>query len=78
MTFKEFASKNQIIWMTAKQVAQLMQCSVEHVYNLAKSGKIRYIKDGKNVRFKPEDLDDYEKFSFVRRKHVALQEKQEL
>ncbi len=39
MTFKEFAGKNQIIWLSAKQVARLMQCSVEHIYDLVKSVK---------------------------------------
>jgi excisionase family DNA binding protein len=72
MTFREFARKNQMLWLTARQVAHLMQCSIEHVYDLAKSGKIRYIKDGKNVRFKPEDLDDYEKQLFVRRNHGTI------
>lgn len=69
MTFTEFARENQLIWLTPKQVAKLMQCSVEHIYDLAKSGKIPYIKDGKNIRFRPEDLDDYEKNSYVRRNH---------
>ncbi len=72
MTFKEFAKKNQIIWLSPKQVARLMQCSVEHIYDLVKSGKICYIKDGKNIRFRPEDLDDYEKQNFVRRKYHGL------
>jgi len=67
MTFKEYALKNQVLWLPPKQVAKLMQCSIQHIYALAKSGKIAYIKDGKNVRFKPEDLDDYEQNSFVRR-----------
>ena len=69
MTFKEFAKQNHCIWLTPKQVAKLMQCSLEHVYELAKSGKISYIKDGKNVRFKPEDLDEYEIHRYVRRTH---------
>ncbi|MCK4762748.1 MAG: helix-turn-helix domain-containing protein [Candidatus Aminicenantes bacterium] len=67
LTFIEFAKQNQILWFTPKQVAGLMQCSVEHVYDLAKAKKICYIKDGKNIRFKPEDLDEYEKSSYVRR-----------
>jgi len=69
MTFKEFANKNQILWLSPKQVAKLMQCSVEHVYDLVKSGIICYIKDGKNIRFKPEDLDAYEKHNYVRRSY---------
>ncbi|MCK4764330.1 MAG: helix-turn-helix domain-containing protein [Candidatus Aminicenantes bacterium] len=68
MTFKEFAKQNQILWFAPKLVAKLMQCSLEHVYSLVKLGKICYIKDGKNIRFKPEDLDDYEKHSYVRRR----------
>ena len=73
MTFKEFAEKIPCLWLAPKQVAKLMQCSIEHVYDLVKAGKICYIKDGKNIRFKPEDLDDYEKHSIVRRKHGPLQ-----
>ncbi len=72
MTFKEFANKNQILWLAPKQVAKLMQCSIEHVYDLVKSGKVCYIKDGKNIRFKPEDLDDYEKHTYVRRKYHGI------
>lgn len=75
MTFKEFAAKAKCLWLSPKQVAKLMQCSVEHVYDLVKAGKICYIKDGKNIRFKPGDLDDYEKHSYVRRNHVNLQKK---
>lgn len=67
MKFKDFARKNESKWLTPKQVARLMQCSKEHVYDLAKSGRISYIRDGKNIRFKPEDLDDYEKSNYVRR-----------
>jgi excisionase family DNA binding protein len=75
MNFKEFAKNLQCIWLSPKQVAKLMQCSIEHIYDLVKAGKICYIKDGKNIRFKPEDLDDYEKHSYVRRKHVTLPRK---
>jgi excisionase family DNA binding protein len=63
MTFKEFAAKIPCLWLAPK----LMQCSIEHVYDLVKAGKICYIKDGRNIRFRPEDLDDYEKRSIVRR-----------
>jgi excisionase family DNA binding protein len=50
-----------------RQGANLMQCSTEHVYNLVKTGKLCYIKDGWNIRFKPENLDDYAKYSNTRR-----------
>jgi len=73
MTFKDFASKIPCLWLAPKQVAKLMQCSIEHVYDLVKAGKICYIKDGRNIRFRPEDLDDYEKHSIVRRTHAPLQ-----
>jgi excisionase family DNA binding protein len=77
-TFTEFATRNQIIWLKPKQVAKLMQCSLQHVYDLAKSGKISYIRDGKNVRFKPDDLDQYEKQSLVRRLyHGTVQKRQQ-
>jgi excisionase family DNA binding protein len=75
MTFKEFAANNKCLWLSPKQVAKLMQCSIEHVYDLVKAGKICHIKDGKNIRFKPDDLDDYEKYSYVRRNYVNLQKK---
>ena len=35
-----------------------MKCSIEHVYDLVKSGRICYIKDGMSIRFKPEDYND--------------------
>jgi hypothetical protein len=38
--------------------------SNEHVCKLVKAGRICYIKDGKNIRFKPENHDDYEKHSY--------------
>ena len=44
---------------------------------LVKAGKICYIKDGKNIRFKPEDLDDYEKHSYVRRNYGTVQTKRQ-
>jgi excisionase family DNA binding protein len=61
MTFAEYAGKNGMLWLPAKLVARLMQCSIEHVYDLAKSGRIPYIQDGRNIRFRPEDLDAYER-----------------
>jgi len=60
MTFSEYAGKQGMLWLPAKVAAKLMQCSVEHVYDLAKSGRIPYIQDGRNIRFRPEDLDAYE------------------
>ncbi len=72
MNFKEFAKKIGVILITPKQVAKLMQCSVEHVYDLANSGKIPYIKDGKNKRFYPKDLDEYTNKSYVRSSHATL------
>ena len=72
MDFKEFAKKKEIIWITPKQAAQLMQCSVEHIYDLAKSGKIPYIRDGKNKRFLPKDLDEYTNKSYVRSSHATV------
>jgi len=84
MTFKEFAEKNGMLWISAKIAAKLMQCSVEHVYDLAKSGKVPYIRDGRNIRFRPEDLDAYEKRFYGihpkkprRRFHGTLQEARE-
>jgi excisionase family DNA binding protein len=61
IAFSEYAEKNGIIWLPPKTVAKLMQCSIEHVYDLAKSGRISYIQDGRNIRFRPEDLDAYER-----------------
>jgi len=60
MTFMEFAQKHERLWLPPKLIAQLMTCSLEHVYSLAKSGRIPYIQDGRNIRFRPEDLDAYE------------------
>ena len=49
MTFQEYAWENGMMWFSPKIAAKLMQCSVEHIYDLVKSGKIPYIKDGKNT-----------------------------
>ena len=59
MSFSEFAAKNGLMWLQPKLIAKLMACSLEHVYDLAKSGRIPYIQDGQNIRFRPEDLDAY-------------------
>jgi excisionase family DNA binding protein len=67
MTFKEFAKTNNMMWISPKQAAKLMQCSIWHIYDLAKSGQVNYIKEEKNIRFKPEDLDDYERRHYVGR-----------
>ena len=72
--FAEYARRHNILWFAPKLVAELMQCSVEHIYDLVKSGKLCYIKDGKNIRFKPEDLDDYEEHIYVRRSNEFIQE----
>jgi excisionase family DNA binding protein len=64
MTFSEFAAKNGLLWLRPKLVAKLMACSQEHVYDLAKSGRIPYIQDGRNIRFRPEDLDAYEQYAY--------------
>lgn len=66
MTFTEYAKINGIIWFSPKLTAKLMQCSIEHVYDLVKLGKIPYIRDGRNIRFRPEDLDAYEKHYYFR------------
>ena len=64
MSFSEYARKNELLWLAPRIVAKLMQCSLEHVYALAKSGRIPYIQDGRNIRFRPEDLDAYEQHSY--------------
>ena len=76
MTFLEFARENGMMWLSPKLVAKLMQCSLEHVYDLVKLGRISYIKDGRNIRFRPEDLDAYEKHNYVtRRRNGTVQTK---
>jgi excisionase family DNA binding protein len=76
MTFSDFARDNEMMWLSPKLVAKLMQCSLEHVYDLVKSGMIPYIRDGRNIRFRPEDLDAYEKHNYVtRRRNGTVQKK---
>jgi excisionase family DNA binding protein len=67
-SFTEFAEKSGLIWLAPKTVAKLMQCSLEHVYALAKTGRIPYIQDGRNIRFRPWDLDAYEQHFYGTRK----------
>jgi hypothetical protein len=75
MTFKEFASKIPCLWLAPKHVAKLMQCSIEHVYELEKLIRLCYIKDGRGMGLRSKDLNDYEKRLFARRQHVTLQKK---
>lgn len=84
MTFAEYARRTGAIWLSPKIVAKLMQCSIEHVYDLAKSGRVPYIRDGRNIRFRPEDLDAYEERIYGihpkkprRRAHGPFQEARE-
>ena len=61
MSFSEFTLKNGFLRLAPRTVAKLIQCSLRHVYDLANSGRVPYIQDGRNVRFPPEDLDAYER-----------------
>ena len=45
--------------LTPKQVAADLGASVDFVYDLCKSGKLRSMKLGRAVRVKPRDLEDY-------------------
>ena len=42
--------------MTAQDVADYAQCSRRHVWNLVKRGKLRPLRNGRLVRFRPEDV----------------------
>ena len=75
MTFKEFAAKIPCLWLSPKKVVKLMQCSIEHVYDLEKPFRLCYIENGRGVNLRSKDLNDYEKRLFARRRHVTLQKK---
>lgn len=45
--------------LTAKDVADLLQCSLQHVYNLVWRGEIPYVKVGGLLRFQRERLIEW-------------------
>jgi excisionase family DNA binding protein len=46
--------------LKSRQAAELLGISIKTLRKLCQSGKIRYIKiDGKNFRFRVEDLEQY-------------------
>lgn len=46
--------------LSIAQVADLWGCSDQHVRNLVHSERLTCIRVGKLIRFRPEDLRDYE------------------
>jgi hypothetical protein len=45
--------------LTERQAAQAMQISARKLWGLRQSGKIRWVREGRLVRYAPEDLRDY-------------------
>lgn len=45
--------------LTAKDVADLLQCSLQHIYNLVWRGEIPYVKVGGLLRFQKERLIEW-------------------
>ncbi len=45
--------------LTTEDVADMLDCSVQSVNNLRKSGKLRYINIGNRYRFRPEIIEAY-------------------
>jgi len=61
---------------TVPQVAGSMQYSIGEIYDLAKSGRLCYIENDRDIGSRSEDFNDCEKRSFARRKHVTLQKEE--
>ena len=51
---------------TVKQVAALWGCSGQHIYRLLSRRELGHIRVGGAIRFRPEDLIDFEKGSICR------------
>lgn len=45
--------------LTAKEVADYLQCSLQHIYNLVWRGEIPYVKVGGLLRFQKEQLIEW-------------------
>jgi len=45
--------------LTAKDVAELLQCSLQHIYNLVWRGEIPFVKIGGLLRFRREQLTEW-------------------
>lgn len=45
--------------MTTYEVSILLRCSEEYIRRLARNGEIKYIKNGKNLVFRKNDVLDY-------------------
>jgi excisionase family DNA binding protein len=54
---KNLFFENRIMLWTAQDIADFLQCSVKHVYNLVWKDEIPYEKIGGLLRFKPEQLN---------------------
>jgi excisionase family DNA binding protein len=48
-----------------KELCELMGISIGKVDGLIKENKIRYLKIGKNVRFREDDIDSYFKSNYI-------------
>ena len=45
--------------LTVKDVAEFLQCSLQHIYNLVWRGEIPYVKVGRLLRFQKERLIEW-------------------
>ena len=45
--------------LTAKDVAEILQCSLQHIYNLVWRGEIPFVKIGGLLRFRREQLTEW-------------------
>jgi excisionase family DNA binding protein len=55
-------SKNktkEVIYMTSKEAAAYLKVSIQTLYRIAKTKKLKSYKVGKVARFKQEDIDKY-------------------
>ena len=48
-----------------KELCELMGISIGKVDGLIKENKIKYLKIGKNVRFREDDIDSYFKSNYI-------------
>ena len=58
MIDSRFTLFDKKIWRI-NDVAQFLQCSVKTIYNKTSKGEIPYIKKGKTLYFRPDDIENW-------------------
>jgi len=68
---------NKEIRTTMQQVVELIECSIEHGYDLVKAGRICYSKVDRDIGSWSENINDCKKHTYVRRNYGTVQTKKQ-